>query len=332
MRVSPPSPRRGRDCGRPEARLASGASEVVAAVALGILLIAVFAGYWLLARRPAPRRRAPRPRRPLPRRAQVAAATPARPPAAATADPAAQRLYLQGRYYWNQRTDDDLRKSADAFQQAIDRDPNYALAWAGLADAYLMLGAWSVVQPKDAYSRAKAAAERAIALDDSLAEPHATLGYFKTLYEWDWPGADREFKRAIELQPGYSTAHHWYAYHFLTVGDDARAIAEIERAREIDPLSRVINDEVGYFYLTVRDYPRALEELRKTIDLDPTSQKARLRLAEVYALLGRTRDALTELRALSLDPSGNSGRGRDRGQHLCGLRRADAGPGTAWRA
>ena len=280
-----------------------GRREAVAAVAVGILLIAVFAGYWLLARRPAPASPGAPPSEAVARLGPDSAATAARAPAAATADPAAQRLYLQGRYYWNQRTDDGLRKSADAFQQAIDRDPNYALAWAGLADAYLMLGAWSVVQPKDAYSRAKAGAERAIALDESLAEPHATLGYFKTLYEWDWPGADREFRRAIELQPGYSTAHHWYAYYFVTVGDDARAIAEIERAREVDPLSRVINDEVGYFYLTVRDYPKALDELRKTIALDPASEKARMRLAEVYALLGRTRDALTEVRAFSLEPS-----------------------------
>ena len=283
-----------------------GRREAVAAVAVGLLLIAAFAGYWLLARRAGPAPPGAVPSDAATQQRQDTAATLARPPAAAIADPAAQRLYLQGRYYWNQRTDDGLRKSADAFQQAIDRDPNYALAWAGLADAYLMLGAWSIVQPKDAYSRAKAAAERAIALDDSLAEPHATLGYFKTLFEWDWPGADREFRRSIDLQPRYSTAHHWYAYYFVTVGDNAHAIAEIERAREIDPLSRVINDEVGYFHLTVRDYPTALEELRKTIDLDPASEKARMRLAEVYALLGRTRDALTEVRAVSLEPSSNA--------------------------
>ncbi len=284
-----------------------GRREVAAAVVAGVLLVAVFAGYWLLARRPAPESPGALLSEATAERRHDSAVTPAQPPAAANADPAARRLYLQGRYYWNQRKDGDLRKSADAFQQAIDRDPSYALAWAGLADAYLMLGAWSVVQPKDAYSRAKAAAERAIALDDTLAEPHATLGYFKTLYEWDWPGAHREFKRAIELQPAYGTAHHWYAYYFLTVGDDEHAIAEIERAREIDPLSRVINDEVGYFYLAVRDYPKALEELRKTVDLDPTAQKAHLRLAEVYALMGRIGDALTELRALSLDPTRNLG-------------------------
>jgi serine/threonine protein kinase/thioredoxin-like negative regulator of GroEL len=264
--------------------------DMIAAAGFGAILLTVLAGYWLSARRPA---ESPK--------------SEPRPSAAATTDADAERLYLQGRYYWNRRTDEDLRKSADSFQKAIDRDPNYALAWAGKADAYLMLGAWSVVQPKDAYPRAKAAAERAIVLDESLAEPHATLGYLKTLYEWDWPGADREFRRAIELQPGYSTAHHWYAYYFIAVGDAAHAISEIERARELEPLSQVINAEVGYFYLTVRDYPRALEEIEKTIELDPASQKSHLRLAETYGLLGRTRDALAELRTLQLDPSRDVG-------------------------
>ncbi len=280
--------------------------DVAVAAAGAAILVAVVSGFWLMSRRTAADLPAASGDGATPAARAATAKNEARPSAEATTDPATHRLYLQGRYYWNRRTDEDLRKSADNFQQAIDRDPNYALAWAGLADAYLMLGAWSVVQPKDAYPRAKAAAERAIVLDESLAEPHATLGYLKTLYEWDWPGADREFKRAIELQPAYGTAHHWYAYYFITVGDAVHAIAEIERAREIDPLSQVINAEVGYFYLTVRDYPRALEEIRKTIDLDPASPWTRLRLAEVYALLGRTREAVVELRAPSLDAGSDS--------------------------
>jgi len=280
--------------------------DVALAVLFGAILVAVLAGYRLITGRPtasppALSGNAAPPVRP------PAGRDDARPSAAATTDPVAERLYLQGRFFWNRRTDEDLRKSADSFQQAISRDPNYARAWAGLADAYLMLGAWSVVQPKDAYPRAKAAAERAIALDESLAEPHATLGYFKTLYEWDWPGADREFRRAIQLQPGYSTAHHWYAYYFVTVGDAVHAIEEIERARQFEPLSQVINAEVGYFYLTVRNYPRALEEIRKTIELDPASPQTRLWLAEVYELLKRPRDAIAELRTLELDPSHDSG-------------------------
>jgi tetratricopeptide (TPR) repeat protein len=264
--------------------------DVIVTAGVGVVLLAVLGGYWLIPHRPAARPEAQ-----------------PRPSPSTTTDADARRLCLEGRYYWNRRTDEDLRKSADSFQKAIDRDPTYALAWAGKADAYLMLGAWSVFQPKDAYPRAKAAAERAIVLDQSLAEPHATLGYLKTLYEWDWPGADREFRRAIELQPAYSTAHHWYAYYFITVGDAVHAIAEIERAREIDPLSQVINSEVGYFYMMARDYPRALEEVSKTIDLDPASQKAHMRRAEIYELLGRHRDAVAELRTVPLDPGHDSG-------------------------
>ena len=282
-----------------------GRHGIAATAAVAATLIAVLGGAWLVSRQPAAPSGAdvrsggapaPRP--------GASKDEPGRP-APATVDPTAHRLYLQGRYYWNLRTDEDLRKSADSFQQAISRDPNYALAWAGLADAYLMLGAWSVVSPRDAYPRAKAAAERAIVLDESLAEPHATLGYFKTLYEWDWPGADREFRRAVELQPAYATAHHWYGYYCLTVGEFSRAIAEIERAREIDPLSQVINDEVGYFYLTVRNYPRALEEINRTIELGQSSAKARMRLAESYAVLGRAGEALGVLRTLPVDPVGN---------------------------
>jgi tetratricopeptide (TPR) repeat protein len=280
----------------------------VAVAAVGAaILVAVVSGFWLMSRRKAVDLPAASGDGATPASRPATAKGEPRPSAAATTDTDAHRLYLQGRYYWNRRTDEDLRKSADFFQRAIDSDPNYALAWAGKADAYLMLGAWSVVQPKDAYPRAKAAAERAIVLDESLAEPHATLGYLKTLYEWDWPGAEREFKRAIELQPAYGTAHHWYAYYFVTVGDDAHAIKEIERAREIDPLSQVINAEVSYVYMMARDYPRALEEARKTIELDPASSYLHLRLAEIYSLVGRTRDALAELRTLQFDASHDTG-------------------------
>jgi tetratricopeptide (TPR) repeat protein len=279
--------------------------DIAVAAVLAAVLIAVLGGSWLIGRRPAARSAANAPAGAAPEPGPtVSKGEPGRS-TPATGDPVAHRLYLEGRYYWNRRTDEDLRKSADSFQQAISRDPNYALAWSGLADAYLMLGGWSVVSPRDAYPRAKAAAERAIALDESLAEPHATLGYFKTIYEWDWPGADREFRRAIELQPAYATAHHWYAYYYVSVGDFPRAIAEIERAREADPLSQVINDEVSYVYMNVRDYPRALEEIRRTIELGQPSPKSRIKLAEAYSVMGRTADALAVLRTVPVDPVGN---------------------------
>jgi serine/threonine-protein kinase len=224
------------------------------------------------------------------------------PTAAPTGSPEAFRLYLQGRYFWNTRTEGNLRKSAEFFQHAIDNDPNYPLAWAGLADSFLMLGGWSVLQPRDAYPRAKAAATRAIAMDQSLAEPHATLGYVKTLYEWDWPGADREFRRAIELQPDYSTAHHWYAFYHQTIGDFAASLTEIERAREIDPLSPVINAECSFFYAYARRYDRALLEARKIVEVEPASSYVRMRLAYAYALLRRRRETLDELEKILAGP------------------------------
>ena len=215
-----------------------------------------------------------------------------------TPSPDAYRLYLKGRYFWNTRTEGNLRLSAEAFQQAIDSDPGYSLAWAGLADAFLMLGAWSVLEPKDAYPRAKAAAERAIALEPTLAEPHATLGYLKTLYEREWPGAEAAFRRAIELHPDYATAHHWYAFYLQTVGDIDGSLARIERASEIDPLSPVINSERSHFYSYARQYDRALQEALRFLAVAPASAYARVTLAQAYAQLGRNHEAAGELDAV----------------------------------
>jgi len=221
---------------------------------------------------------------------------------AVTGNPEAFRLYLKGRYFWNTRTEENLKRSAEAFQEAIDNDPAYSLAWAGLADAFLMLGAWSVLEPKDAYPRAKAAAERAIALDPSLAEPHATLGYLNTLFERDWPAAEAEFRRAIRLHPGYATAHHWYAFYLQTVGDIPGSLAQIELASEIDPLSPVINSERSYFYSCARQYARALNEAQRFMAIAPSSAYARVMLAQAYAQLGRTREAAQELETLMAGP------------------------------
>jgi tetratricopeptide (TPR) repeat protein len=159
-----------------------------------------------------------------------------------------------------------------------------------------MLGGWSVLEPSEVYPRASAAAVRAIELDGNLAEPHATLGCYKTFYDWDWSGADREFRRAIELNPNYATAHHWYALYFATIGDSRKAIEEIERARECDPLSPVINAEVPLFYVQARQYEKALEETRKGLDLGIPYHKGRRGLARVLALLGRKEEAAHELK------------------------------------
>ncbi len=203
--------------------------------------------------------------------------------------------YLQGRYYWNTRTEENLRKSKEAFQQAVDWDPGYALGWAGLADSFLMLGAWSLFGPQDSYPSAEYAAKRAIEIDEAQAEPHATLGYLKTLYERDWAGADREFRRAIQLKPDYATAHHWYAFYYQTIGKISRSLEEIETARELEPLSQVIISEVPVFYLYDKQYGRAEREARKVVDLNPSLSYARIGLAHIYAAEGKRQDALAEL-------------------------------------
>ena len=213
-----------------------------------------------------------------------------------TSNPAAHRLFIQGRYFWNRRSEEGLRASADFYQRALSLDPNYAIAWSGLADSYLMLIAWGIEPLAEYAPRLVEAAERAINLDPSLAEPHATLGYFKTLYEWDWEGAQREFLTAIELNSNYSTAHHWYAFYLMTIGDGPASVEEILLAREFEPLSPIINAEVGYFYLFDRQYAQALEELRKATLLDPAYDSTLSYLMRAYALLGQHDQAIATLR------------------------------------
>jgi len=209
-----------------------------------------------------------------------------------TSNPAAHRLYIQGRYFWNRRSEEGLRASADFYRRALDLDPNYAIAWAGLADSYLMLIAWGI-EPLAAYApQLVAAVEQAIELDPTLAEPHATLAYFKTLYEWDWNGAQREFLLAIELNSNYSTAHHWYAFYLMTVGDGPASVEEILLAREFEPLSPIINAEVGYFYLFNRQYDQARDELEKATLLDPAYRSTLSYLTRAYALLGQHDEAM----------------------------------------
>ena len=221
---------------------------------------------------------------------------------APTGNAEAFRLYLRGRYFWNTRTEPNLRRSAEAFQQAIEIDPGYSLAWAGLADAFLMLGGWSVLEPKEAYPRAKAAAERAIALDPLLAEPHATLGYLKTIYDRDWLGAEASFRRAIDLRPDYATAHHWYALYLQTIGDIDGSLVQIERASAADPLSPVINSERSFCYSYARQFERALQEAQRFIAIEPASAYARVMLAQAYAQLGRAQEAEAELDTLMEGP------------------------------
>jgi eukaryotic-like serine/threonine-protein kinase len=208
----------------------------------------------------------------------------------------AHQLYLKGRHLWDRRSEENFKKSLEYFQQAIDKDPGYALAWAGLADSYNMLAAYGVSPRPETYPLAKAAAEKALRLDSNLAEALATLAREKTEYEWDWDGAERMYKRAIELNPNYGTAHQGYAVHLAAIGRPLEAVAEARRARELEPLSPAMNANVAWFYYLARQYGQAEEESRKAIELDSGYSYSHWILGSVYLQTGRQREALAEFR------------------------------------
>jgi len=211
-----------------------------------------------------------------------------------TDNPEAYQLYLKGRFYWNKRTRETLRKSIDCFNQAIEKDPSFALAYAGLADAYGLLSGFGAASPQESLPQANAAARKAVELDDTLAETHTSLGFAYTV-NWAWPDATREFQRAIELNPNYATAHHWYSDGpLLAEGRFDEAIAEMKRAQELDPLSLIINTEVGMTYIYARQYDKAIQPLQKTIEMDQTFYFAHLNLAVAYHMKGAVREALEE--------------------------------------
>jgi serine/threonine protein kinase len=208
----------------------------------------------------------------------------------------AYQVYLQGRYYWNKRTPEGLNKSIEYFQQAIAADPNYALAYGGLADSYNVLSTNNILPPREAFPKAKAAVTKALEIDDTLAEAHTSLAFIRTVYDWDWPGAEQEYKRAIALNPNYANAHYFYAFTFLiSQGRVDEAIAEMKRAVELDPLSLIINTNLGRTYFLARQYDKALEQYRKTLDLEPTFPRAHDRLQEVYEQKGAYNDAIADM-------------------------------------
>jgi non-specific serine/threonine protein kinase len=222
-----------------------------------------------------------------------------------TDSPEAHQLYLKGRYLWNRRTGETLQRAAEYFQQAIDKDPSYALGWAGLADCYATYGFYDVLSPREAAPKAKEAASRAIGLDETLCEPHAALGYVKDRYDWDWPGAEREFKRAIELNPNYATALYWYAATLANAGRLDEAITEAKRAQEADPLSLVASAVAGQSLYFARRNDQAIEQLRKAVDMDPNFPLSHWWLGMFYEQAGRYEDAVAEgQKALSLSKGG----------------------------
>ena len=211
-----------------------------------------------------------------------------------TDNPEAYQLYLKGRFYWNKRTSESLRKSVDCFNEAIAKDPSFALAYSGLADAYGLLSGFGAASPQESLPQANAAARKAVELDDTLAETHTSLGLAYTV-NWAWSDATKEFQRAIELNPNYATAHHWYSDGpLLAEGRFDEAIAEMKRAQELDPLSLIIHTEVGMIYIYARQYDKAIEPLQKTIEMDQTFYFAHLNLAVAYHMKGAVQEALEE--------------------------------------
>jgi TolB-like protein/Tfp pilus assembly protein PilF len=223
-----------------------------------------------------------------------------------TQNPKAYELYLRGRFFWNKRTAADLKKSIDYFNQAIEEDPNYALAYAGLADAWSVLPVFGGGAPKDCGPRAEAAARRAIQLDETLAEPHASLGLLLSIYYFDFFSSIRELERAIQLNSNYAMARHWLGNLPLTfTGQFARATSELKRALELDPLSMIINANFGQTYCYSRRYEEAIVQLRKTIELDPGFYYAHYLLGQALELKGDRDAAIAEYqkaRELNDDP------------------------------
>ncbi len=201
-----------------------------------------------------------------------------------TVDPEAYLAYWLGRYYWNRRTPEGFQKGIENFQRAIAKDPGYAPAHAGLADAYALLGSIGAEErpPREVMPKARAAAVEAVRLDETLAEGHASLGYTHLSYDWDLDAAEREFKRAIELNPGYATAHHWYAHYFLARAQPEQALAEMKKAQVLDPLSVIIKMGVGWCLYHGRRYDEAIAQYRTTLEMNPNFSLAHCALGMAY--------------------------------------------------
>jgi DNA-binding winged helix-turn-helix (wHTH) protein/TolB-like protein/Flp pilus assembly protein TadD len=205
----------------------------------------------------------------------------------------AYQAYLQGRYFWNKRSQEGYKKAIGYFGEALEKDPNFALAYSGLADCHLF-GA-EQLPPKETMEKAKDAALKALQIDDTLAEVHTSLAKIKQFYDWDWAGAEESFQRAIALNPNYETAHHWYAQYLMDVGRAEEAFREIYRARELSPHSLIINTDVGSLHQDVRQYDQAINIYRKVIEMDANFARAHLELGRALERQGLYEDALKEL-------------------------------------
>ena len=221
----------------------------------------------------------------------------------------AYQLYLKGRYHWNKRSVEGLRKGIEYFQQAVDLDPNYAVAYAGIADAYSVLGIfdYSIVPPQEAFTKAKAAAQKAVRIDPERAESYASLGLIGENYDQDWSAVEQNFKRCIELNPSYATGHHWYGEYLTACGHLDEGIAEVKHALELDPLSLIITRDVGWMLYFARRYDEAVEYFKKALDLDPDFMRGHLILGQTYVLQDKTELAIPEFESVSRLSKGTLG-------------------------
>jgi TolB-like protein/DNA-binding winged helix-turn-helix (wHTH) protein len=212
-------------------------------------------------------------------------------------DPQAYEAYLKGRYFWNKRTGEDLERAVEYFSRAIERDPNYAQAYSGLADTYALLGDWEygVLAPTEAFPRAKAAAVKALQLDNTLGEAHTSLAFCLDAFDWDLKSADTEFRRGIDLNPGYATAHHWFAWHMTLLGRNNDAITEMKKAQNLDPLSLIINADLAELLLIAHFTDESIQQSRKTIEMDVNFALAHNQLAVAYLQGQRHDEAISEL-------------------------------------
>jgi tetratricopeptide (TPR) repeat protein len=210
-----------------------------------------------------------------------------------TANTKAYHLYLKGRYFWYKRTEEALRKGLGFFKQAIEEDPSYAAAYDGLSDSYALLALRGLISPKEAFLKAKAAARKALEIDDTLGEACASLAHVR-LHDWDWSGLEEEFKRALELNPGHAIAYHWYSEYLIAMGRADESIAIVEQAQEIDPLSPIIGFTLAFAFLRARKYDQAIEQFRKALELDPNHFLPHHRLGTTYSLQGLHEAAIEE--------------------------------------
>jgi TolB-like protein/DNA-binding winged helix-turn-helix (wHTH) protein/Flp pilus assembly protein TadD len=224
-----------------------------------------------------------------------------------TVNPAAYEAYLKGRYFWNKRTGDGLRTAIEYFSHAIETDPTYAEAYSGLADSYALSGDWEygVLSPQDAFRKAKAAATKALALDDSLGEAHTSLAFALDLYGWDWEAAETEYKLAIKLSPGYATAHLWYAWHLILMGRNSEGLIELRKAESLDPLSLIISADIADALTIAHLFDEAVQQSNKTLQMDPNFAIGHYQLGQAFEQKQMHDEAVAEFQK-AIEISGHS--------------------------